>query len=69
MINTNLTPKSASQFQQQQIQQRASVLVAKKSLDAQRAQGDAAIELLQQAEQLAQQAAAQISSGRVDVVI
>jgi hypothetical protein len=62
-MEANLTPAVASAIQNSQIQNDASLAVARKTLDVQKQQGDAAVALIKQAEQLT----AQLANGRVDV--
>ncbi len=47
-----ISPAAASNFQQAQIQSQVQTAVAKKGLDVARAQGDAAVSLIQQAADL-----------------
>ncbi len=69
MMDTNLTIKSASDFQQAQVRNKIGFAVAKKAIDAQRQQGESAVQLIQQAEQLSQKASQQIAHGRIDVLL
>lgn len=62
-MEANLTTNSASAIQQSKIANEASMLVASKTLQAQKQQGEAAVDLIKQVEQLS----AQLASGHVDV--
>jgi hypothetical protein len=53
---SSISPADASFFAQAQLAQQVSVKVAKKSLDAAKAQGDAALSLLQAAATMQKQA-------------
>ncbi len=51
---SGVSPTATSQFQQAQLLSQVQTAVAKKGLDVQRQQGDAAVALLEQAAQLQQ---------------
>lgn len=53
-IPDTISTASLSQFQQGIVQEKASFAVAKKTLDVQRSQGDAAVSLLKQAADFAE---------------
>lgn len=67
-----LSINAASAIQQSQIQNQVDVAVAKKSLDSQKAAGDAAVALIQSAAQVSKSMAPKpgdgwIRSGRADI--
>ena len=61
----NLTIAAASAIQQSQVQNQVDFAVAGKALQAQRQQGDAVIQLIEQAVQVQEQ----LASGHLDVEI
>lgn len=61
-MDTQLTA-AASAIQQTQVQNKVAAAVAEKSLQTQRQQGEAAVALIQQVEQLTQQ----LAQGTIDV--
>ncbi len=63
MMEANLTTAAASAIQSSQIQSQISTSIAAKTLKVQQAQGEAAVDLVQQAEQLAMQ----LADGKIDV--
>lgn len=62
-MDANLTVAAASAIKNSQIQSEAASTIAAKTLKMQRVQGDAVVELIQQAEVLS----AQLASGKIDV--
>ncbi len=62
-MEANLTTSAASAIQQSQIKNESALAVAQKTLQAQKQQGEAAVGLVKQVEQLS----AQLASGHVDV--
>ncbi|MCA9134112.1 MAG: hypothetical protein KDA45_13185 [Planctomycetales bacterium] len=62
-MDGNLTVAAASAIQQSQIHNETAMAVASKTLQSQKQQGQAAVELIQQAEQLT----AQLEQGRLDI--
>ncbi len=62
-MDANLTVAAASAMKNSQIQNQTSMVVAQKTLQAQKQQGEAAVSLIQQAAQLS----SQLSQGRLDV--
>ena len=62
-MEANLTTNAASAIQQAQVKNESAMAVARKSLDAQKQQGKAAVDLIKQVEQLS----SQLSSGHIDV--
>lgn len=62
-MEANLTTAAASAIQQSKIKNEAAFAVASKTLDAQKQQGKATVDLIQQAEQLS----TQLAQGRIDV--
>ena len=62
-MDANLTVAAACSIKNSQIQQNISLAVAKQVLDTQRQQGQAAVALIEQAEQIT----TQIDQGRLDV--
>ncbi|MCA9126175.1 MAG: hypothetical protein KDB22_03780 [Planctomycetales bacterium] len=62
-MDTNLTYAAASAVQQSQVQNEVAAAVAQKALKVQKQQGEAAVDLIKQVEQLT----AQLAQGRVDV--
>ncbi len=62
-MEANLTTNAASAIQQAQVKNESAMAVARKSLDAQKQQGKAAVDLIKQVEQLS----TQLSSGHIDV--
>ena len=64
-MEANLTVAAASAAKNSEIQNKIASAVAVKTLDAQKTQGDAAVSLIQQVEQLTEQ----LASGHIDVQI
>ena len=62
-MDANLTVAAACAIKNSQIQQNTSMAVAQKTLQTQRQQGEAVVELIQQSEQIT----AQLAQGRLDV--
>jgi hypothetical protein len=62
-MDTNLTVAAASAIKNSQVQNQIASSVAVKAQKVQQAQGDAAVDLIQQVEQLSEQ----LASGRIDV--
>ncbi|MEZ6080735.1 MAG: hypothetical protein R3C09_19670 [Pirellulaceae bacterium] len=62
-MDANLTVAAASAIKNSQIQNQTSMVVAQKTLQAQKQQGEAAVSLIQQAAELSNQ----LSQGRIDV--
>lgn len=62
-MEANLSASAASAIQQSQIKNESALAVARKTLQAQRQQGEAAVDLVKQVEQLS----AQLASGKIDV--
>jgi hypothetical protein len=62
MMDTQLTA-AASAIQQTQVQNKVAAAVAEKSLQTQKQQGEAAVALIEQVEQLTQQ----LAQGTIDV--
>ena len=62
-MEANLTAKAASAIQQSQIKNESALAVAQKTLQVQKQQGEAAVDLIKQVEQLS----AQLASGKIDV--
>ena len=62
-MEANLTTAAASAIQQSKIQNETAMVVAQKSLQAQKQQGEAAVALVKQVEQLS----TQLAQGRIDV--
>ena len=62
-MDANLTVAAASAIKNSQIQNQTSMVVAQKTLQAQKQQGEAAVSLIQQAAKLS----TQLSQGRIDV--
>lgn len=62
-MEANLTAAAASAIKQSQVQNETAVAVAHKSLQAQKQQGEAAVALIEQVEELS----AQLAQGRIDV--
>ena len=62
-MEANLTMAAASAIKQSQIQNEAAMAVAHKSLQAQKQQGEAAVALIEQVEELS----TQLAQGRIDV--
>lgn len=62
-MEANVTASAASAIKQAQFKNEASLLVAKKTLDSQKQQGQAAVDLIKQSANVSQQ----ISSGKLDV--
>ncbi|MCA9158795.1 MAG: hypothetical protein KDA51_02985 [Planctomycetales bacterium] len=62
-MDANLTVAAASAIKNSQIQNQTSMVVAQKTLQAQKQQGEAAVSLIQQAAELS----TQLSQGRIDV--
>jgi hypothetical protein len=62
-MEANLTAAAASAIQQSQVQNATMMAVATKSLQVQKQQGEAAVALVQQVEQLT----SQLAQGRIDV--
>lgn len=61
----NLSISAASAVKQAQVNNEVSFAVAKKTLDSQKQQGEAAVDLVQQVEQVS----SQLAKGRVDVTL
>jgi putative motility protein YjfB-like len=61
---SSITPAAASGLAQAQLAQQVSVKIAAKTLDAAKAQGEAAVSLLQAAAQLQDQALAGLEPGK-----
>lgn len=62
-MEANLTVSAVSAIKNSEIQNKVASAVAVKTQDAQKAQGEAAVDLIQQVEQLSEQ----LASGRIDV--
>ena len=62
-MEANLTASAASAIQQAQVKNESALAVAQKTLQAQRQQGEAAVDLVKQVEQMT----AQLSQGKIDV--
>jgi hypothetical protein len=62
-MDANLTVAAASAIKNSQIQNQTSMVVAQKTLQAQKQQGEAAVSLIQQAAELSNQ----LSQGHIDV--
>ena len=62
-MDANLTVAAASAVKNSQIQNETSMAVAKKSLQVQKQQGEAAVALIEQVAQLS----SQLAQGRIDV--
>jgi hypothetical protein len=62
-MEANLTAAAASAIQQSQVQNATMMAVATKSLQVQKQQGEAAVALVQQVEQLT----SQLAQGRIDI--
>lgn len=62
-MEANLTASAASAIQQSQVKNESALAVAQKTLQAQRQQGEAAVDLVKQVEQMT----AQLSQGKIDV--
>ena len=62
-MDANLTVAAACAIKNSQIHQKTSMAVAQKTLQTQRQQGEAVVELIQQAEQIT----TQLAGGRIDV--
>lgn len=62
-MDANLTVAAACAIKNSQIQQNTSMVVAQKTLQTQRQQGEAVVALIQQAEQIS----TQLDQGRLDV--
>ncbi len=62
-MDTNLTAAAASAIKNSQVQNQIASSVAVKAQKVQKAQGEAAVDLIQQVEKLSQQ----LSSGQIDV--
>lgn len=64
-MDANLTVAAASAIKNSQIQNQASMVVARKTLQAQKQQGESAVSLIQQAAKLSNP----LSQGRIDVLL
>ena len=62
-MEANLTAQGASAIQQAQVRNESALAVAQKSLKIQKQQGEAAVDLVKQVEQIA----AQLAEGHIDV--
>ena len=62
-MEANLTTNVATAIQQSQVKNEAALAVAQKSLQVQKQQGEAAVDLVKQVAQLS----AQLASGHVDI--
>jgi hypothetical protein len=62
-MEANLTHATASAIQQSKVQSEIASTIAGKALQAQKQQGEAAVSLIKQAEQLS----TQLAQGRIDV--
>lgn len=62
-MEANLTASAASAIKQSQVKNESALAVAQKTLQAQRQQGEAAVDLVKQVEQMT----AQLSQGKIDV--
>jgi len=62
-MEANLTAAAVSAIQQSQVQNATMMAVATKSLQVQKQQGEAAVALVQQVEQLT----SQLAQGRIDI--
>ncbi len=62
-MDANLTVAAASAISQSQVQNETAMVVAQKTLQAQKQQGEAAVSLVKQVEQLS----TQLAQGRIDV--
>ena len=62
-MEANLTVAAASAMKNSQISNEAAATIAAKTLKVQKAQGEAAVNLIQQVEQLSEQ----LAGGRIDV--
>lgn len=64
-MEANLTSAAASAIKQSQVRNDAAFAVARKTHDVQKQQGEAAVDLIKQVEQVS----AQLASGRLDVKV
>lgn len=62
-MEANLTTNAASAIQQSQVKNESALAVAQKALKVQKQQGEAAVDLVKQVEQLS----AQLATGHIDV--